>query len=143
MKNIFISAALMMLLCGCFSKAPTSQEAIGQYQLSNESRVYLKHHYNDLVPDRVEVRLEADGIAELVNIPELMVEQVIGRKFLSATGTWEIDDNGLCIYIRSGELPKAFYANGFLDVQTSRRGVVLVSTLGDPDSGNSLTFEKR
>jgi hypothetical protein len=90
------------------------------------------------------VWIKSDQTVELVNIPSIMTSKGSGHDgFLSAKGTWEIDGQGLCIHIDSGELPSAFYASGFLDFRRHRGSVILVSTLGDPDSGDTLTFEKR
>ena len=137
--------SLLSLLGGCFSKTPNAGDVPGQYQLTQKSQKYLEQQYKLPLPSDTLITLGSDGSVILINIPDVMISGFgkPNKHFLSGEGTWELDQQGLCLHITKGELPFAYYASGFLDICDSRKGFILVSTIGDPDTKETLKFIKK
>lgn len=144
--------ALVMLATGCdrvFVAAPREPDLVGVYELTADSENFLREHkgYGSIPVSAIE--LKSGSIISIRNLPDCAVDG-FGRgagAFLSGNGKWTVDKAffgyGLNLDIAAGGTMKpGIYAGPWVHIRRRSSPHVLEITVGDPDSGESIQYER-
>jgi len=136
---------------------PRQEDMTGTYRLTPSSARFVKRKGYANLPD-ICIILSADGTFEMQNMPD-MWHNAFGRpnrKFDSGCGTWKLDSHDAGLATHPGitldfddvrGFSSSVYKNGFvsfgaLQLKNQKKPYRLQATIGDPDSGETLEFEK-
>jgi hypothetical protein len=140
---LIISAILGFLLSGDFGpiKRPIESEVIGYYIIDSESKEYLMERKKYLnLPDTIAMEFKEGGILIWINQPDC-VQNISGESngvFKNQKEDWKIaESNILDSFITGWPIN-----NGNLNITQKDNKYRIKVGIGDPDSGDWLTFEK-
>lgn len=147
-----LSVGLLLTLsaCSAHSPPPSLQDLPGSYRLSESSARFLQQqkHYAVLPPS--EIRVNRDKTVTVIAMPDVYVDRSGegAGGFVSGTGRWEVerfeDDYGLTLEIDpGGSMPPSIYAGNSVLIVGQPPAYQLQVILGDPDTEESLTYERR
>jgi hypothetical protein len=147
---LMVILLLSISACSEHSPPPSLTDLPGSYQLSEASARYLQQqkHYAALPPS--EIRVNGDKTVTVIAMPDVYIDrrgEGTGG-FVSGTGRWEMeqfeDDYGLTLEIDpGGSMPPSIYAGNSVLIVGQAPAYQLQVILGDPDTEESLTFERR
>jgi hypothetical protein len=141
---IFIGlSTLSFLFGGEFgpTKKPTEAEMAGEYFISEASKRFLidEKNYSNL-PDTIALKLEKNGVLIWINKPDC-IENGFGesnRQFFNRIESWKIAESNMIDSFISG-WPMNY---GQLKIWKKNKKFRIVVTVGDPDSGKEIAFER-
>jgi hypothetical protein len=147
-----ITVTLLLTLSACSEHSPSLslQDLPGSYQLSDASARFLQEqkHYPTL--PRSEIRVNRDRTVAVISMPDVYVDRFGEGSggFVSGTGRWEVeqfeDDYGLTLLIEpGGSMPPSIYAGNSVLIVGQAPAYQLQVVLGDPDTEESLIYERR
>lgn len=147
-----IGAFVMLAFAGCdriFVAAPREPDLVGIYKLTADSESFLREHKGyGAIPDSV-IELKSSSIISIRNLPDSAVNGfgVGSGAFVSGNGKWTLDKAfvgyGLNLDIAAGGTMKpGIYAGPWVDIRRRSSPHVLEITVGDPDSGESIHYER-
>jgi hypothetical protein len=144
-----VSVLLTMGACSEHSPPPSLQDLPGSYQLSAASARFLQQQKHYAALPSSEIRVNRDKTVTVIAMPDVYIDHSgEGRgSFVSGTGRWEVeqfeDDYGLTLEIDpGGSMPPSVYAGNSVLIVGQAPAYQLQVILGDPDTEESLTFER-
>jgi len=147
-----IGVFLMLAFTGCdrvFVATPREPDLVGIYKLTADSENFLREHkaYGPIPVSVIE--LKSGSIISIRNLPDCAVDGFGEGSgvFLSGDGKWTVDKAflgyGLNVDIADGGTMKpGIYAGPWVDIRRRSSPHVLEITVGDPDSGESIKYER-
>jgi hypothetical protein len=147
---ITVSLLLTMSACAEHSPPPSLRDLPGSYQLSDVSARFLlqEKHYPTL--PHSEIRVNRDRTVAVISMPDVYVDKIGEGSggFVSGTGRWEVeqfeDDYGLTLVIDpGGSMPPSIYDGSSVLIVGQAPAYQLRVVLGDPDTEESLIYERR
>lgn len=147
------AAFLLPLALGACSEPlspPSLGDLPGSYQLSDASARFLQQEKHYPAIPHAEIRVNKDRTVAIVSMPDVYVDRrgEGSGGFVSGTGRWQVeqfeDDYGLTLVIDpGGSMPPSVYDGSSVRIVGERPPYRLQVVLGDPDTEESLTFERR
>ena len=147
-----LTVTLLLTLSACSdpSTPPSLQDLPGSYQLSDASARYLQQEKHYPAPPHSEIRVNPDRTVAVISMPDVYVDKS-GKGsggFVSGTGRWEVeqfeDDYGLTLVIDpGGSMPPSIYTGSSVLIAGEAPAYRLQVILGDPDTEETLTYERR
>jgi hypothetical protein len=143
----------VLAITGCdsaFTQKPKTTDLVGTYLLSKSSeRFLLRSKAYKTVPTS-EINLAADYGITIRNLPDCATNG-FGKSFgafLSGQGRWELEKAvpgwGLTLHVEKGEsLRGGVYAGPWVGIRGRSAPYRLQVTIGDPDSGEAIVYERR
>jgi hypothetical protein len=143
----------VIAIAGCdkaFTKKPTTSDLVGTYLLSKPSEAFLFKRKGYKVIPVSEIRLGADYSISIVNLPDCATNG-FGKSFgafLSGEGRFEVEKAlpgwGLTLRIeKSDSLRGGVYAGPWVGIRGRSAPYRLEVTIGDPDSGETILYERK
>lgn len=134
---------------------PDLGDLAGTYRPTSESIKFVKRSGYASIPN-ISIVLRDNGTFEMQNIPDMWIDDFGYSKgnFISGSGEWKLDSRaigsvshwGITIDFKYKEDSKpAEKGEGFylmLDLMNQEPPYIIHMTIGDPDSGEALDFEK-
>jgi len=159
MRNFITASLLLLLVSGCphdpnvdfyTTSEPSIRDLAGRYMLTSQS--VTKDGLSTLAGKPSEIELREDGTFIATNVPPAggdEPDEKFFSKLVSGTGTWKPDTVGSIA--NGGQPPKQHWGVSF-DCKTSEimdAGLTgsaspfgLLFTMGDPDGGHAMFFER-
>jgi hypothetical protein len=146
-------AILALAVVGCdrlFAGQPAIQDLVGVYRLTDASQDFLRttKHYKAIVSSEIE--LKSDSTVSIRNLPDCAVDGFgdSGGRFLSGDGRWRIKHDPTAASIDlvidpGGSLKDGGYLGSWMKIRRRWPPHVLQITVGDPDSGQSIEYERQ
>lgn len=142
-----VSVFGVLLIAGC-SKKPQASDLIGNYRLTETSKTFLvKGKGYKTLPVSV-ISLDSSYRVGLSNLPDCATNGFghSSGQFVSGKGAWKLEKRfsawGLTLAIdKGGSLEHGFYVN-WLTVRGWSPPYRLQMTIGDPDTGEVIVYEK-
>jgi hypothetical protein len=154
------AAAVLTTICGCgggdprapdyVTSEPDRRELVGRYELITARSAIPKAVSASRDPDLpYSLTLRDDGTFTATNVPEFRIGAAVDR-LVSASGTWKVSETGTLgtasgkrrriwgVRFESQPSIRSVECMGPSDADRPERRLVFV--LGDPDSGEGLTF---
>ena len=155
MRRFLASQAIFVLamtLAGCdriFAPEPAASDLVGAYRLMADSEDFLRtqKQYGSIPVSAIELR--ADSSISLRNLPDCATDG-FGKsngRFLSGEGKWRLRKAfigyTLTLDIRDGgALSAGIYAGDWIAIRRRSTPHILEITVGDPDSGETIRYER-
>ena len=143
----------LVTVAGCdreFTKKPTATNLAGTYLLGKHSETFLLRRKGYAKIPASEIRLGADYGIVILNLPDCATNGFgkASGEFLRGEGRWKLEKAvpgwGLTLTINDGgSLRRGVYAGPWLGVRGRSAPYRLEVTIGDPDSGETLLYEKK
>lgn len=143
---------LVLALSACSEplSPPSLGDLPGSYQLSDASARFLQQEKHYPAVPHSEIRVNRDRTVAVVSMPDVYVDRSGegSGQFVSGTGRWEVeqfeDDYGLTLVIDpGGSMPPSIYDGSSVRIVGQAPAYQLQVVLGDPDTEESLTYERR
>lgn len=146
-------AVSLLLASACdqvMVREPKAPDLAGRYQLTPESREFLRKDKGYVsVPDST-IELRADGTITLRDLPDCLVADFgdsSAHRFLSGRGTWTLQKAfvgyGLDLEIVKGDtFPAGGYSGPWVTIRRRSAPYELELIIGDPDSGEHIRFRR-
>jgi hypothetical protein len=145
-----LSLLLTMGACSGHSPPPPFKDLPGSYQLSEASARFLQQQKHYAALPASEIRVNRDKTVTVIAMPDVYIDRSGegSGNFVSGTGRWQVeqfeDDYGLTLEIDpGGSMPPSVYAGNSVLIVGQAPAYQLQVILGDPDTEESLTFERR
>jgi hypothetical protein len=147
---ITVTLLLTMSACSENSPPPALEYLPGAYQLSDASARFLQEQKHYATLPRSEIRVNRDRTVAVISMPDVYVDKNAEGSggFVSGTGRWEVeqfeDDYGLTLVIDpGGSMPPSIYTGSSVLIVGQAPAYQLQVVLGDPDTEESLIYERR
>jgi hypothetical protein len=152
LKYLLVVAAFLPLT-GCdqvFTREPAGGDLAGTYRLTADSKTFLVKQKNyKSVPESV-IELRSDSSVVIGDLPDCATIDGFGKThgcFVSGHGTWKLEKAfigyGLSLDIsKGGTLQEGIYTGPWIAVRRRLPPYLLEITIGDPDSGESITYQR-
>jgi hypothetical protein len=149
-RMLYLTVVGCLVACGDGpSSAPSVEELAGSYALDKESQVFLrdKRGYGSIPPSIL--RLNRDGSVAATSIPDAYTDG-FGKgtgQFVSGVGRWKVEKSnfgyGVTLDIaQGGSMPPGIYHASSIHLSGRRAPYRIEMLLGDPDSRETLTYER-
>jgi hypothetical protein len=129
---------------------PATDDLIGKYSLTEASETFLRSHKGYSAVPSSFIELRPDFSVSIRNLPDCATDGFGTSKggFLSGDGRWQLEKAflgyGLTLDIRGGgSLKPGSYGGPWLAIRRRSSPHILELTVGDPDSGESIQYERR
>jgi len=145
--TLILVAATVVGCSAIIFEEPAESALYGTYALSPKSEKFLvtRQHYPN-VPTST-ITLAPDHSLSIVGFPDCACNGfgISSGKFFRATGTWKISKGflgfGLDATINQSDgMEKGLYCGPWITLLRHHREYALRVTIGDPDSGDTLTY---
>jgi hypothetical protein len=145
-----VLAVLATSIAGCdqiLVQRPEQADLVGVYDLTSNSRDFLRNDKGYTSIPNPAFELRADGGVVVVDLPDCAIDGFgrAGGKLLSGRGKWKVEKAfvgyGLTWEILPGNaLPAGIY--GGIAIRGRRPPYELELTVGDPDSGERIRYQR-
>jgi hypothetical protein len=150
--RILTIVLVIFTVAGCNpgpDKKPGVQALVGTYQLTAESKKFLENKKSYKQIPESKIILRKDGSVKIVGLPDCYVissGQGNGM-FLGGEGKWEVEkryeEYGISLTIaKGGTLSPSIYDASSILIKHKGPPFILQLGIGDPDSGENITYEK-
>jgi hypothetical protein len=140
-------------VAGCdraFTEKPKVADLVGTYSLSKSSEDFLHNRKGYVKIPESEIALGSDQTVTITNLPDCATNG-FGKSsgaFLSGEGRWEIEKGmpGWVLTLdikRGGSLSGGVYTGCWMCIRGRSAPYRLGVTIGDPDSDETLLYEKK
>jgi hypothetical protein len=150
---ILAGLTLTMAVAGCdriFASQPAIKDLVGVYRLAAASEDFLRTTKGYKTVPSSEVELRPDFSISIRGLPDCATDGFgkSGGRFLSGDGVWAVENDfvGYRIVLRigpGGSLKEGGYAGSWMVIRRRWPPHVLEVGVGDPDSGESIRYERR
>lgn len=152
MRKFALGFIAMLLVYSCDrspGELPSIEDMAGTYYLSEESRGFLLNSKGYKSIPKSEITLGENGFVTIAGLPDCYTSSFGegGGKYLSGRGKWELEPlsrgYGVTLTIEEGgSMKRGIYHGGSIEIIGKRAPYSLEFGIGDPDSGQSIAYER-